>query len=299
MKGTKQLPATSGKSTGFIWAFTLIELLVVFCATGMLAAVLLSVAFTTRERVMRAQCADNLRQIGAGLNIYANEKNGYLPICGWKSGGNPWETYLACRFSAPGSTNIVEGYYNLGLLFRTKVVPDPRIFYCPSLAGISETFSYDYYATNGWPSVPVGYLGNPFIRVGYNYYPQLRATQQILYAASYFTVPKLTYSRVQLEFGSFLSLVTPAKWTELDSKKSITTDLVNTTNELSHLASGSVAGLNALFPDGRVTFQNARTDSRTGINSPWYNGFWMIPTIPGGPGDNPSAFRIIMSDWQP
>src|SRR5690242_10264855 len=64
-------------------AFTLTELLVVMGSVVLLAVVLLSVAFTTQERVLRAQCTDNLRQIGVGWNIYGQEFNQVMP-CHWK-----------------------------------------------------------------------------------------------------------------------------------------------------------------------------------------------------------------------
>src|SRR5512137_2503952 len=81
-------------------AFTLTELLVVIGMTALLSAVLLSVAFTTSGRVLEAQCANNLRQIGVGLNLYAAEANGYFPVCGWSQNQNPWQTYEACRVNA-------------------------------------------------------------------------------------------------------------------------------------------------------------------------------------------------------
>ena len=279
-------------------AFTLSELLVVVCTASMLMLVLLSTAFTTRERAMRAECVNNLREIGVGLNLYATDANDYFPLCGWvnpTSGGNPWQTYLAARMLGTG-TNIIQGYYNLGLLFRTGIVPNPKTFYCPSTSAINSVFSYGYYTTasNSWPFAPNDGQ-NPYIRTGYNYYPQLRVIERLVTAFGPFNVPKLTASQVQLEFGEQpLSLVTPARWTDLDPKKSVTTDLVNSTGMLSHRATGTVAGLNALFPDGRVVFQNQRTASTT-VNSPWFWAFWNY--IPSGPADDPGTFRIIMSKW--
>jgi hypothetical protein len=266
-------------------AFTLTDLLVVMGAMVMLVAVLLSVAFTTQERVLRAQCTDNLRQIGVGWNIYQQEFNQVMP-CYWKgvttnlSSGiaNPWVTSEVYRIDSgyPLPTIGDQGPWNLGILFATRLVPNPKIFYCPSLARLTNIFSYDYYVTpsNSWPFG----VSPAYVRTGYNYYPQLRATE---YAGMGQFVPR--------------AAVTPTKWTALNTKKSIVTDLVDSTNTLSHQDSGIVAGLNALFPDGRVVFQNARTDPRTGFNSPWYSSYWASP----GPGHNPNDFRIIMNDWNP
>lgn len=257
---TDQMTARSRRQVG-TGAFTLTELLVVMGSVALLVAVLLSVAFTTQERVLRAQCTDNLRQIGVGWNIYQQEFNQVMP-CHWKGvtfnvGGipaNPWETDEVYRvipgtdllLSGYDGLNIPDGPWNLAVLFATKLVPSPRIFYCPSLARINIQGSYDYYAavSNIWPSVSGNNPSEPgYIRTGYNYYPQLRATE---YAGGGFFRPKAP--------------VIPTKWTDLDARKSIVTDWVIGFDTLAHRSSGQVAGLNALFPDGHVAFQNARSN---------------------------------------
>jgi hypothetical protein len=291
----KELTAARQRQTGSARAFTLTELLVVIGMTAMLGAVLLSAAFTTQERVRRAECVSNLRQIGVGMNLYSAEANGYVPICSWPSGQLPWQTSEACRV-VPGTGNVIRGFYNLGLLFRTKAVADAKIFYCPATSRMLGTPGYDYYATppNSWPSTPVG-SNDDNIRVGYDYYPQLRVTEHP--SDSYYTLPKFTYATVHLEFGTILTLA-PAKLTEVNPQKSITTDTIASgIPGLSHRASGAIAGLNALFPDGRVVFQNARTGSSK-RNTSWDPNWWLAVND-GVTSDMSQYFRALMNSWNP
>ena len=58
--------------------FTLVELLVVIAIVGVLVALLLPAVQAARESARRVQCANNLRQVGLGLQSFHDSK-GYFP----------------------------------------------------------------------------------------------------------------------------------------------------------------------------------------------------------------------------
>jgi hypothetical protein len=274
-------------------AFALIELLVILVVMAMFAAVALPALLAAREPVLRAQCVGNLRQMAVGWSIYQQQFDQVMP-CHWPgytdsgSTSNPWRTYEAYRVGGGSGSVIItdppytSGPWNLGVLFATGLIPNPRTFYCPSVSRISRSFSYEYYASgsNGWPSTPTGSTDDK-VRTSYNYYPQLRATQPG--GLPGIRVPKPAF--------------TPTKWTELDTKKSIATDLVQSFPLLSHRASRSVVGLNALFADGRVVFQDSRSNPEA-----FDPALWDSNGIPGDDiyiGNSAPHFRYVMSLWKP
>ncbi len=141
----------AGKSS----AFTLIELLVVIAIIAILAAMLLPVLASAKEKAKRTQCLSNLKQIAFGATIYAGDYHDKVPPVNVVGGGTP--TATSTYVTDAMDISIIQAI-NSVLKLQTNVA---SIWVCPNRQNTPA------------PGLP-SYDGSTQMYIGYNYFGGIR-----------------------------------------------------------------------------------------------------------------------------
>lgn len=255
--------------------FTLVELMVVISIIALLVGFLLPGLSVARQQAKRTLCQSNLRSTGMGLYLYQEANDDRLPPIynRWQPNRHtynnnllePWASYVAFHNEDRDPSGELIAL-QLAKLYANRMIDTPQIFYCPSQPnkGTRQPYAYEFYTNedrNTWGSFfPVksnGTLDNK-IRVSYNYwlYGQRR-------------LDRLT-------------------------RNAILTDTIWHWNTIAHWKNDKPQGLNALFGDGHVQYQNHPNIFDVAL---WNGGPTAGPW--DGPGNDKVLFEKILNLLEP
>jgi prepilin-type N-terminal cleavage/methylation domain-containing protein/prepilin-type processing-associated H-X9-DG protein len=140
--------------------FTLVELLVVIGIIAVLIGILLPTLSRARESGRRIVCMSNLRQLGLGFIMYADQNKLYCPWTGSGDGNvaskpiGPWNDPFYWANAVPQMIGK-KSYYDLQQLDAQGLQPlakesDNNLFVCPSAGPAGSTFATDTTKDGVW-----------------------------------------------------------------------------------------------------------------------------------------------------
>jgi prepilin-type N-terminal cleavage/methylation domain-containing protein len=263
--------------------FTLVELLVVIAVIALLLAVLIPAMQKAKETARRVICANGMRQIGVGIVMYANNYDNLLP---WYVGRDPsfkkpfncvikdTATSDACPrdldlhpFKAFSNDTRVGGVQTgdlipmrLGCLYRSGVIKEPKIFYCPSeedplykhksyINPLAPNTSTEWGTMPQQINVAPGSTGNQYVRTGYSYYPTGPDDPRDI-GNNY--APKYTCRRYD-QLDSRMPYLTDRLWKRENPTPEELAGTGGRPKPISHRM-GGVYSANALFKDGHTIY---------------------------------------------
>ena len=249
---------------------------------AILAGLLLPALANAKTKAQRISCTNNLRQLGLGLFMYADNNNDRLPPTLFNPekdpSSGPFQSYFLF-FGTAGKPADVSQPLNLAYLYTTKLITTPKTYYDPGLRHpelLVVRFEMKYYenARYPWPKCDDK---RDDVRGCYMYYPH---SDQ----------PSRTPPRPGEEEWTLVA----EKSSQLVAQRSIVTDLIYTVRTRPHTTSRNPIGINALWGDTHVSFSATKKAFDPKLWDPGDDA-----ASAQNPGDNPRKFRTIVGLLRP
>lgn len=262
--------------------FTLIELLVVIAIIALLLAVIVPSLQKAKDYARRTLCMNNARQTGLGLKVYCQSNDDELIPMRNQDGvieedmPMPWEGVVAYSPTYGTATDPLP--MHLAVLYESRLIENPEVFYCPAQPRNGDypiPYYYDFYTDSGrkewgsfFPVPPDAGGSHVWVRTSFNYwtYGEKRSTR--MHAAKLLVVDNLQ------------------EWEVIPHRKGRVSPTLDAVNGVPNPRAVPL-GVTALFADGHVSFSSG-DDIFDQDLWPLANGYY------NGPGNNRGTFHDIL-----
>jgi len=138
-------------------AFTLIELLTVIGIVGLLAGLLLPGLSQAKARAQRVYCLNNLRQVGLGLFLYAEDHDERMPVAaphelggvqGIVPSSDPWLPARMFGGALPAEERPLNRYLNSHEVFRSPADKGEPLWWFDTADYQSRSTCYELYGSS-------------------------------------------------------------------------------------------------------------------------------------------------------
>lgn len=129
-------------------AFTLVDVMVSMAVVAVLIGLLLPSLRGVTSTGKRVACSSNIRQIGLGLHMYADDWNGFVVpsrfVTGWSQKYRDSDPAQMMTLRLPNDADGLWGqsWDGLGRLTMANYLDAPKIYYCPSHHGAHKFTNY-------------------------------------------------------------------------------------------------------------------------------------------------------------
>ncbi|NBQ14677.1 MAG: type II secretion system protein [Proteobacteria bacterium] len=140
--------------------FTVIELIVCMGVVAVLCGILLPSLRATRQAAQRVSCASNMRQIGVGVSMYANNNDDRICRSLNAEGGMPKrQELMAVRLLSGVPSGGPDGWDGIGLLVSGNYLDRCDCLYCASHHGEhpQDRYAADYARTSAGGAIYSNY----------------------------------------------------------------------------------------------------------------------------------------------
>jgi prepilin-type N-terminal cleavage/methylation domain-containing protein len=244
------------------FAFTLIELLVVIAIIAILAAILLPVLSTARERGYRAACMSNLHQQGAAFVIYNGDNNNLYP------------DLRQPQFFGTGTYGPGSWPWDISTNLTTTMISDGcsrNIFYDPDFGNFNSDQTWNFFQYGFGPFRILDYV---YLLPGQGAGTAGAFSEQPYWRTNCLTIPGQQVPS-STELVTDVVLYDPAHKSYSNVALGYFAGLPgNPTQRTSHITGTLPGGGNELYEDGHVEWRPWRlmAPPKAGLNFPRFFG---------------------------